>query len=172
VGLYVDDLGRGAGLADLSNVGRRARRASGWSSVVRSVAWCKRNGRPFLSWAPAPELRPSEAECRSLMTSLVPTDSLISCIPSLAPKPPSGPDWVHEIKHDGYRLIVRRDCASERLSSTAIRPSRAGSYSDRLYTCMPRYPAATNGYALRRKREARTRSRNCSGVGRRLGWWR
>jgi ATP-dependent DNA ligase len=31
------------------------------------------------------------------------------CIPSRAPKPPSGPDWVHEIKHDGYRLIVRRD---------------------------------------------------------------
>jgi ATP-dependent DNA ligase len=31
------------------------------------------------------------------------------CIPTLAAKPPSGPDWVHEIKHDGYRLIVRRD---------------------------------------------------------------
>jgi bifunctional non-homologous end joining protein LigD len=30
------------------------------------------------------------------------------CIPTLAAKPPSGPDWVHEIKHDGYRLIVRR----------------------------------------------------------------
>jgi ATP-dependent DNA ligase len=29
------------------------------------------------------------------------------CIPSRAPKPPAGPDWVHEIKHDGYRLIVR-----------------------------------------------------------------
>jgi hypothetical protein len=28
---------------------------------------------------------------------------------TLAAKPPSGPDWVHEIKHDGYRLIVRRD---------------------------------------------------------------
>jgi len=24
-------------------------------------------------------------------------------------KPPAGADWVHEIKHDGYRLIVRRD---------------------------------------------------------------
>ncbi len=24
-------------------------------------------------------------------------------------KVPTGPDWVHEIKHDGYRLIVRRD---------------------------------------------------------------
>ena len=31
------------------------------------------------------------------------------CIPTLAAKPPSGPDWVHEIKHDGYRLTVRRD---------------------------------------------------------------
>jgi ATP-dependent DNA ligase len=31
------------------------------------------------------------------------------CIPTLAAKPPLGPDWVHEIKHDGYRLIVRRD---------------------------------------------------------------
>jgi ATP-dependent DNA ligase len=31
------------------------------------------------------------------------------CIPSLAHKPPSGPEWVHEIKHDGYRLIVRRE---------------------------------------------------------------
>jgi bifunctional non-homologous end joining protein LigD len=27
----------------------------------------------------------------------------------LASRPPSGPDWVHEIKHDGYRMIVRRD---------------------------------------------------------------
>jgi ATP-dependent DNA ligase len=25
------------------------------------------------------------------------------CIPTLATKPPSGTDWVHEIKHDGYR---------------------------------------------------------------------
>jgi hypothetical protein len=31
------------------------------------------------------------------------------CIPTRAAKPPVGPDWVHEIKHDGYRLIVRRD---------------------------------------------------------------
>src|SRR6202795_430141 len=38
------------------------------------------------------------------------TDGFVDpCIPSRAPKPPSGPDWVHEVKHDGYRLIVRRD---------------------------------------------------------------
>jgi ATP-dependent DNA ligase len=30
---------------------------------------------------------------------------------------PSGPDWVHEIKHDGYRMIVRRDGPTVRLYS-------------------------------------------------------
>jgi bifunctional non-homologous end joining protein LigD len=30
------------------------------------------------------------------------------CIPTLASRPPVGPDWIHEIKHDGYRLIVRK----------------------------------------------------------------
>src|SRR5277367_3890384 len=37
------------------------------------------------------------------------------CIPSRAPKPPVGPDWVHEIKHDGYRLQVRREGGAVRL---------------------------------------------------------
>jgi hypothetical protein len=37
------------------------------------------------------------------------------CLPSLASTPPAGPDWDHEIKHDGYRLIVRRDGATVRL---------------------------------------------------------
>jgi hypothetical protein len=32
-----------------------------------------------------------------------------------ASKPPSGADWVHEIKHDGYRLIVRWDGTAIRL---------------------------------------------------------
>jgi hypothetical protein len=31
------------------------------------------------------------------------------CVPALAAKAPAGPDWVREIKYDGYRLIVRRD---------------------------------------------------------------
>jgi bifunctional non-homologous end joining protein LigD len=33
----------------------------------------------------------------------------------LASRPPAGAEWVHEIKHDGYRLIVRRDSEMERL---------------------------------------------------------
>jgi ATP-dependent DNA ligase len=44
------------------------------------------------------------------------TDGFVDpCIPTRAIKPPAGPDWVHEIKHDGYRLIVRRDGKAVRL---------------------------------------------------------
>ena len=40
-----------------------------------------------------------------------PSDSgfIEPCAPSKVARPPSGRDWVHEIKHDGYRLMVRRD---------------------------------------------------------------
>jgi bifunctional non-homologous end joining protein LigD len=31
------------------------------------------------------------------------------CLPSPADHPPSGTNWIHEIKHNGYRLMVRRD---------------------------------------------------------------
>jgi ATP-dependent DNA ligase len=31
------------------------------------------------------------------------------CLPTPSKRAPTGPEWVHEIKHDGYRLIVRRD---------------------------------------------------------------
>jgi len=31
------------------------------------------------------------------------------CLPSPADKPPSGANWIHEIKHDGFRLMARRD---------------------------------------------------------------
>jgi bifunctional non-homologous end joining protein LigD len=37
------------------------------------------------------------------------------CIPTRGTKVPAGPDWLHEIKHDGYRLIVQRDGVRVRL---------------------------------------------------------
>jgi ATP-dependent DNA ligase len=30
-------------------------------------------------------------------------------LPSPISRPPAGPDWIHEIKHDGFRLMARRD---------------------------------------------------------------
>jgi ATP-dependent DNA ligase len=62
------------------------------------------------------------------------------CIPSRAPKPPSGPDWVHEVKHDVYGLIVRRDGPAVRLFTR-----RGFDWTDRypvianLASCLPEW---------------------------------
>src|SRR6188472_591316 len=37
------------------------------------------------------------------------------CLPSPAGKPPAGSNWIHEIKHDGFRLMARRDPVGIRL---------------------------------------------------------
>ena len=37
------------------------------------------------------------------------------CLPTPAKVPPKGAGWIHEIKHDGLRLLARRDAAGVRL---------------------------------------------------------
>jgi bifunctional non-homologous end joining protein LigD len=37
------------------------------------------------------------------------------CLPSPAKAPPSEPGWLHEMKHDGFRILARRDSAGVRL---------------------------------------------------------
>jgi bifunctional non-homologous end joining protein LigD len=51
------------------------------------------------------------------------------CIPTRAFKVPSGPDWIHEVKHDGYRLQVRRE-------GDSVRP-----FTRRGFDWTERYPA-------------------------------
>jgi ATP-dependent DNA ligase len=47
-------------------------------------------------------------------------------------KPPTGAEWIHEIKHDGYRMIVRKEGENVGLHSrnaidwTALLPAIAG----------------------------------------------
>jgi bifunctional non-homologous end joining protein LigD len=36
-------------------------------------------------------------------------NKFLPCIPTRGTKVPSHPDWIHEVKQDGYRLIVSRD---------------------------------------------------------------
>ena len=48
------------------------------------------------------------------------------CLPSPADRPPSGANWIHEIKHDGYRLMARRDPVGIRLITR-----RGNDWSDR-----------------------------------------
>jgi ATP-dependent DNA ligase len=57
------------------------------------------------------------------------------CIPTLAHKPPVGAQWIHEIKHDGYRLIVCRRGGYVRLFT------RSG------YNWTDRYPLIRAGVA-------------------------
>jgi hypothetical protein len=48
----------------------------------------------------------------------------------LRSSPPAGDEWTHEIKHDGYRLMVRRDGAgdgrrnAEKLGRTTGAPNK------------------------------------------------
>ena len=46
------------------------------------------------------------------ITAAVASHFIEPCLPSPGEQPPTGPDWVHEIKHDGYRLMARRDPVS------------------------------------------------------------
>ena len=48
---------------------------------------------------------------------LSPTGFVPPCLPTKAAEPPSGPLWVHEIKHDGFRAIARKDGERVRLYS-------------------------------------------------------
>jgi bifunctional non-homologous end joining protein LigD len=41
------------------------------------------------------------------------------CLPSPAKAPPSGPGWLHEIKHDGFRILSRRNGAGVQLITRA-----------------------------------------------------
>ena len=45
-----------------------------------------------------------------LFRSRLPVITVEPCLPSVGPDAkPTGPDWIHEIKHDGFRIIARRD---------------------------------------------------------------
>jgi hypothetical protein len=45
---------------------------------------------------------------RMLRTHRTPTGFIEPCLPTPAEHPPSGPGWIHEIKHDGFRIIARK----------------------------------------------------------------
>jgi bifunctional non-homologous end joining protein LigD len=46
-----------------------------------------------------------------LPSRALPAGFIEPCLPTKAPRPPSRPEWLHEIKHDGFRVIARKDGA-------------------------------------------------------------
>jgi bifunctional non-homologous end joining protein LigD len=47
----------------------------------------------------------------------LPLGFVAPCLPTKAPQPPSGEAWLHEIKHDGFRVIARKNGVQVRLYS-------------------------------------------------------
>ena len=52
-----------------------------------------------------------------LYSRTLPPGFIAPCLPTSAPQPPSGAIWLHEIKHDGFRVIARKTGKRVRLYS-------------------------------------------------------
>ena len=62
----------------------------------------RRRRRYLVRMSPRPRPRPS-------------SNFTEPCLPRPVDRPPAGPDWIHEIKHDGFRIMARRDSDRVRL---------------------------------------------------------
>ena len=50
-----------------------------------------------------------------MLQRTLPAGFIAPCLPTKTDKLPSGSQWLHEIKHDGYRIMVRRDASGVRV---------------------------------------------------------
>jgi ATP-dependent DNA ligase len=67
-----------------------------YTPLVRRV--CAASGKSLLE-----EFR------RAGLLKAMPPGFIPPCLPTKAQQPPSGDAWLHEIKHDGFRVIARKD---------------------------------------------------------------
>ena len=52
-----------------------------------------------------------------MLQRTLPAGFIAPCLPTKTDKLPSGGQWLHEIKHDGFRIIARKDGPRVRLYS-------------------------------------------------------
>src|SRR5262249_5973065 len=43
-----------------------------------------------------------------MLQRALPAEFIAPCLPSPAERPPTGPNWIHQIKDDGYWMMARR----------------------------------------------------------------
>ena len=70
---------------------------------------------------------------------ILPLSTQSPCQPRLVDRPPAGPDWRHEVKHDGYRIVARKQGEQVTLWSR-----HGTSFTDRL----PRIAESVRGLAV------------------------
>jgi ATP-dependent DNA ligase len=69
-----------------------------------------RKSRKICRGSPATELDSGFRRPQPIIPAMLrPARWINPCEPTAAPKPPSGPGWLHEIKHDGFRILAWRD---------------------------------------------------------------
>jgi ATP-dependent DNA ligase len=56
-----------------------------------------------------------------MLQRTLPAGFIAPCLPMKAPQLPSGDLWLHEIKHDGFRVVARKDGDRVRLYSPGSR---------------------------------------------------
>jgi hypothetical protein len=95
-------------------------------------------------------LRPRALLPKPTMSSLrpraLPVGFIAPCLPTRARQPPSGPEWLIEIKHDGFRVIARK----ERQPGAALQPARQRSNPSLSPDCRSARPAAFSVLHYRR----------------------
>src|SRR6516162_9867064 len=52
-----------------------------------------------------------------MLQCALPAEFIAPCLPTKTDELPSGDGWLHEIKHDGFRIIARKDGERVRLYS-------------------------------------------------------
>jgi hypothetical protein len=132
--LYVTNaLARSKGRAASSNRRRRAGTLTVEASKFAAPYRFRRRGPQQVAGAPPGVARHSASGGGRISRFIAP------CLPTKAPTP-SGAEWLHEIKHDGFRVIARKDGERVKLYS---RPGN--DLTDRF----PRVASGNAGEALR-----------------------
>ena len=55
-----------------------------------------------------------------MLQRTLPAGFIAPCLPTKTHKLPSGSGWLHEIKHDGFRVIARKNGAQVRTDRRAL----------------------------------------------------
>jgi bifunctional non-homologous end joining protein LigD len=82
------------------------------SSLRRVLAAAGDHDRAILPYIPRRHIAATVARRADLT---LPAGFIAPCLPMTAPSPPSGRMWLHEMKHDGLRIIARKDDRTVRL---------------------------------------------------------
>ncbi len=85
----------------MQEIGKRAMQETGKSDAGNVSMKCSR-----LHSSRSASPLPSRPQMSQLRPGTLPAGFIAPCLPTSARQPSSGPEWLMEIKHDGFRVIA------------------------------------------------------------------